>query len=234
MTHEATAAPVVQVFSSGEYFKQEQSKKQAQISQVRSFLGKSRKGLAEGNLKDANVDLQQALVLNSAVADEETQHELEGLKRDVGKVQGSNLIRAQRAYTADNTLRFNNAQPAQQPVQFGDAVQQGQQAAEMVQYDADVADQQVKALNRAQEVSVAKVQPLRANLPTRGLRHSFTQILQTEVNKPMTIQFTAKNTKESGWFTRLSYGVAGFILLWIFAAVIASRASRQREARAQG
>lgn len=232
MTHEATAAPVVQVFSSSEYYKQEQSRNQAQASQVRSFLSRSRKGLAEGNLKDANVDLQQALVLNSAVADVDTQRELEGLKKDLGKVQGSNLIRAQRAYTADNTFRFNNAQVAQQPAQPGEVAQQGQQAAEMVQYDADAAEQQVKALNRAQEVAGAKVQPLRVNLPTRGLRHNFTQVLQTEVNKPMTIQFTAKNTKEIGWFRRFCYGGAGFVLLWIFTAVVAGRASRPREVSA--
>jgi hypothetical protein len=234
MTHETTTAPVVQVFSSREYFKQEQSKKQAQVSQVRSFLSKSRKGLSEGNVKDANWDLSQAAVLNGLVVDEEAKRELEGLKKDLGKLQGSNLIRAQRAYTADNTFRFNNAQPTQQETQLGDATQQGQQAAEMVQYDADVAEQQVKALNRAQEVSVTKVQPLRANLPTRGVRHSFTQVLQTEVNKPMTIEFTAKNTKEVGWVKRVAYGTGTFLVLWIVVAMVASQSRRQRETRTGG
>ena len=41
------------------------------------------------------------------------------------------------------------------------------------------------------EVTVTKVQPLRANLPTRGVRLSFSQPLQTEVNKPMTVEFAA-------------------------------------------
>jgi hypothetical protein len=92
-----------------------------------------------------------------------------------------------------------------------------------VAYDAEAAEQQWSALCRAQEVSVAKVQPLRANLPTRGLRHSFAQILQTEVNKPMTILLTATNTKDVGWFGQPLYLVAGFLMLWIFVSAVANR-----------
>jgi hypothetical protein len=234
MTHEVSAAPVVQVFSSRQYFQQEQAKKQEQVSQVKSFVSKSRKGLSEGNLKDANWDFNQAINLNGLAVDEESRRELEGLKRDLGKVQGSNLIRAQRAYTADNTYRFNNAQPAQQQAQFGGAAQQGQQAAEMVQYDTDVAEQQVRALSRAQEVTLARVQPLRVNLPTRGVRHSFTQVLQTEVNKPMTIEFMAKNSREIGWFKRLSYSLGAFVGLWIVVAVVVSQRRARQGAGAAG
>jgi hypothetical protein len=88
-----------------------------------------------------------------------------------------------------------------------------------VQYDAETAERQWGALQRAQEVTVAKVQPLRANLPTRGVRLSFSQPLQTEVNKPMTVAFAAANAKHVGWFQQAFYFVAGFLILWAFVSV---------------
>ena len=66
---------------------------------------------------------------------------------------------------------------------------------------------------------MAKVQPLRVNLPTRGLRHSFTQVLQTEVNKPMTIEFRAANTANIGWLKLMFNAIAGFLAIWLFVAV---------------
>ena len=98
----------------------------------------------------------------------------------------------------------------------------------MLQYDADAAEQQWGALQRAQEITVAKVQPLRASLPTRGLHHSFSQVLQTEVSKPMVIQFAARNVKEVGWFKTLVYCTGGFLMLWIFVAVVINRPARQQ------
>jgi len=62
-------------------------------------------------------------------------------------------------------------------------------------YDTAAAEQQWEKLQQAQEVAVAKVRPLRVNLPTRGLRHSFAQVLQTETGKPMLVSFTADNTR---------------------------------------
>lgn len=225
MTHEVGVAPVVQVYSSREYFKQENEKKAAKQVEVGNFLSNARKGLASGKLKDANYDYNQALRLD-AFDNKEAKKELDELKRDLSRVQSSNLIEAQRNYTRDNVGRYSDSlglQTANQPAQ-----QQGEQAAQMLQYDADAAEQQWGALQRAQEVSVAKVQPLRANLPTRGQRHSFTQVLQTEVNKPMTIQFAAANVKEVGWFKKVLYGAGGFLMLWIFVAVVVNRRPASR------
>ena len=65
-----------------------------------------------------------------------------------------------------------------------------------------------------------KVQPLRVNLPTRGLRLAFTQVLQTEVGKPMTIQLQAANGKMISWPQRLGGLAGGFVLLWIVVAIV--------------
>ncbi|HEY2952551.1 MAG TPA: hypothetical protein VGK40_08215, partial [Verrucomicrobiae bacterium] len=199
MIHEADAAPVVQVYSSTVYSRQEETKKSVKKAELKNFLGNARSYLASGKLSGANNDLNQALRFKDVDGDGVTKQELEGLKRDLGRAQSSNLINAQRAWTYDNASKYGGTSGAQ-PAGGKGGGQQAQQAAELVAYDAEAAEQQWSALCRAQEVSVAKVQPLRANLPTRGLRHSFAQILQTEVNKPMTILLTATNTKDVGWF----------------------------------
>ena len=81
----------------------------------------------------------------------------------------------------------------------------------------------VAQLAQAQEIAVAKVQPLHVNLPLRGLRYAFTQVLQTEVNKPMTIHLSASNTKTGHWLGRIGMGLVGFLALWAVVAVVAAR-----------
>jgi hypothetical protein len=41
------------------------------------------------------------------------------------------------------------------------------------------------------------------------------QVLQTEVNKPLTISMKAVNDREMGWFTKLALGLAGFLILYL-------------------
>jgi hypothetical protein len=224
MTREAEAAPVVRVYSSLEYSRQEGQKRAARQSEVRSFLRNARKDLSEGKLKGAADDFNQALKLEAA-QDEEARNEVESLRRDLSKVQSSNLIQAQREYTVENSARFRGGQDRPQS-------QAANKEADLLQYDADVAEQQWGALQRAQAVTVAKVQPLRANFPTHGQKLSFSQVLQTEVNKPMTVRFQATNTKELGWFRRAVYAAGGFLMLWIFVTVAASRAGRRAQAQA--
>jgi hypothetical protein len=74
-------------------------------------------------------------------------------------------------------------------------------------------------------VAVAKVAPLRVNLPTRGVRYSFAQVLQTELRKPMTICLLAENTKVPSWTSRIGLSVLGFGVLWL---IVAGLNRRQR------
>jgi len=214
MTHDADAALAVQVFSSREYREQEQQKRAARKSEAQSFLTNARNLLASGKVQNVNEDYQR---LNS-VTDAETRKELESLKKDLTKANGGNLIQAQRAYTVENNRKYSQSQESSAGGFGGGSAapaQQAAQAAELVHYDADVAERQWEVLQKAQEVSVSKIQPLRVNLPTRGQRHSFSQVLQTEVNKAMTIHFQANNTKEVGWAKTALYGLSAFLLLWI-------------------
>jgi len=68
-------------------------------------------------------------------------------------------------------------------------------------------------LDLLQEVTVTTVQPLRVNLPLRGQRHVFTQVLQTEVNEPMTVEFAARNLKAGGWLKPIVLTLGAFLVL---------------------
>ena len=92
-------------------------------------------------------------------------------------------------------------------------------------YDASVAGLQWDKLEKAQQVAVAKVAPLRVNLPTRGVRYSFAQVLQTELRKPMTVQLLAENTKVPSWTSRIGLSVLGFVVLWVIVARVNRRKS---------
>ena len=99
-----------------------------------------------------------------------------------------------------------------------------------VNYDNAAAEQQWEKLQQAQEIAVAKVRPLRVNLPTRGLRHAFTQVLQTETGKVMTVSFTAANAKSVSWPKRISGGLFGFVALRAVVALMSGRAGRREVA----
>ena len=75
------------------------------------------------------------------------------------------------------------------------------------------------------------IQQTRVNLPTRGLRYAFTQVLQTETGKALTVNFTAANSKSVNWPKRISGGLAGFAALWAVVALVTARSTkRERQA----
>ena len=50
-------------------------------------------------------------------------------------------------------------------------------------------------------------------MPTRGIRYSFSQVLQTELRKPMTNRLVAENTKVPSWTTRFCLAALGFAVM---------------------
>ena len=75
-------------------------------------------------------------------------------------------------------------------------------------------------LQQSQEIVTARVQPLRVNLPVRGQHFAFTQVLQTEGGRPMTIQLFAASTKAVSWPMRSFDGVVAFLALWGLVAIL--------------
>jgi hypothetical protein len=215
MTHEAQAAPTVQSYSLSEYNAQEAEKKQLKASNTKDFISNVRRKLANGDVNGIN---SSSSYDNYSTADAGTRAELEGLKRDVENIQGNNLSQQQRVF--NNSGNFGAGMTL---ANTANAQALANTANDMIARD------QWNRLAQAQELAVARVRPLRVNLPTRGLHQAFTQVLQTEIEKPLTIHFTAANARSGGWFRWLLGGVLAFLALWVLVKALLAPAERDSQ-----
>jgi len=209
MSREQGAAAEVSSFSHLEYSHKESVARVEQQKGLKQEISNAKKMLAEGNVKGAqNFYNRYGLRGGNENKDAETQQ----VEAELRRVQASNLVQAQQNFTLNNGV-FQSAQLPQQ-----------QRVAELnINYDNAAAEQQWEKLQQAQEIGVTKVRPLRVNLPTRGMRHAFTQVLQTETGKAMTVSFTAANTKTVSWSKRIGGGLVGFVALWAVVALVSGR-----------
>jgi len=207
MAHEVeTALTEASNFSALDYVSLEWKNKTESAREAKSEIISAKKKLYSGNVKEAYADYNRARSRNDATTAKDT--EAKQLEADLRRAQGSNLINAQNAFTVGN----------------GQMVQtQAVTAGNLVQYDVASAEAQWTKLQQAQELGIANVQPIRVNLPTRGLRHSFTQVLQTDTGKAMTIQLFAGNARDIGWTKRLLGPITGFLVLWAMVAFATNR-----------
>jgi hypothetical protein len=206
MAHEAQSAPVAQSYSLIEYRAQEAQKKQAKYAEASSFISNAREQLAKGNVKAANDFANNGSLnydLNSF--DTTTRQAFVDVQRDVSQANASNLRQQNRVYNTEN------------PVQVKALAQLDEDRNAVLQWNK---------LAQAQQLAVARVQPLRVNLPTRGLHYGFTQILQTEVDKPLSIQFTAANIRAGGLFGRMAGCVLALCVLWLIVQYFLTRQPR--------
>ncbi len=205
----AAVAPAAASFTLSDYTKQERYYKSSQLEGSKSAVSSAQRKLSSGNVKEAVDDYNRARGqrLN---ADAEEDKDLKQLQSDLAKAQASNLLKAQTDYI---TLNNDGAGVvvAGKPMQAG------------VRYDSAAAEAQWVKLQQAQELAVARVQPLRVNLPTRGQRYAFTQVLQTEIGKAMTIELEAVNLKTVSWTSRIAGSLLGFVVLWAMVAFVAHR-----------
>jgi hypothetical protein len=183
-------------------------------------LSSVRSNLRGGNYKQAISEYNRAKGRAQGQAGGE-RDELGVIEKEVRRVQSSNLIQAQRQVFYDNASRLGDQQALN--------LQQdtpAQQRANGLDYDADVAGLQWSRLEAAQQVAKTKVMPLHINLPTRGVKLSFSQVLQTEVQKPLTVKLHGHNTKEIGWPKKVLWSMGGFALLWTGVVGVSRRHSR--------
>jgi type II secretory pathway pseudopilin PulG len=203
---ETEAGPVARQFTTESYVEEENRQSNALVQRRTSDLSLARSKLALGDNKAAVRNYYKA----RTEGDEDER--LRELGVELRKAQSSNLIAGQQQAVFNNGELFGLTQ---QP-----ALQAAQPAAG--NYDAEVAGRQWEKLAQAQEIAVSKVRPLRVTLPRSGLRYSFTQILQTELGKPMQIQFEVANTKAANWPLRIGAALGGFLLLWAVSAWLLS------------
>jgi prepilin-type processing-associated H-X9-DG protein len=209
MAHEEEDVPDIASFSYQDYQRTEGEKTISLQKEISSFFNLASQKLSKGQVKEAAEDYGKARTRYDYGGWGNTE-QARKLEADLRRSQASNVIaRQQQVYAANAAVTAN-------------ALQQ------TVQIDEKTAEQQWDKLRGAQEVVVARVQPLRVNLPTHGVRHSFTQVLQTEVFKPMTIEFAAASTATAGWPLRIGLSVAGFVIVWLVvnAVLIHQRSSR--------
>ncbi|HXR48482.1 MAG TPA: LamG domain-containing protein [Candidatus Limnocylindrales bacterium] len=210
MTRE-TAAPAAssESFSLLDYSRMEQASRQQAEVETRRDVNEAQRQLASGNVREASVSFYRAKVKSAKGT--ETGDDVKQLEKDLQNAQASNLINAQSEFSWRNNGQINAGEnvpaPGQNPTQS---------------YDNRAAEQQSAKLQQAQEIGATQVQPLRVNLPIRGACYAFTQVLQTEPGKPMTIHMQAANTKAVNWPKRMLVAVGVFLIIWVLVA-IASR-----------
>jgi len=221
--------PILQAFSVSEYNVQQQAQAAQQKSEQQADLQSARTNLTQNNLRQALSSFNRSKSRGQqfkAVADDE--RDLKAVEQELRRAQGSNLIGAQNSYYLNNAASVGGEVGFLQQVDVNPnaqtpAVQNRQAGNLFLNYDAEVAGQQWEKLEKAQQVAVTKVAPLRVNLPTRGIRYRFNQVLQTEIRKPMTIGLLVDNTKTPSWTHRLGFCLLGFIVLWVCFAVVTPR-----------
>jgi prepilin-type processing-associated H-X9-DG protein len=207
MTRETVTVPEVtsKSFSSLDYSLMEQNSKSAAQNEALSDLSNARKELENGNTRGANADLYFAR--NAWGAHEFKKSDANDLEKDLRNAQASNLIAAQREFSLRNGIAAGSETNPNQPTETG------------LQYDKAAARDQWTKLQQAQEITAAKIQPLHINLPVRGAHYSFTQVLQTETGKPMTIELFAANSKSVNWPVRGLAITVAFLVLWTLVAI---------------
>ena len=203
-------------FSSLDYSLMEQTSKSADTQEALQDIDQARRQLQQGDVRGASANVYRAKIklAKDKAADNGAVSQLES---DLQRAQASNLIMAQNDFTANNSW--------QTPLSTEGMAQGAQSGAE---YDFASAGEQWAKLQQAQEIATARIQPLHVNLPIRGLRFAFTQVLQTETGEPMTIQLFAANAKAVHWPTRLLKLACSFLVLWGMVAVFCHYTNRER------
>lgn len=198
MMRETTPAPDsgTSSFSMLDYSRMEQANKSEAKIEVMRDVDEAQKKLDLGDVRGANATFNRAKWQSDTAKD--GNGDIAELEKNLQKAAASNLIIAQNNFATRNA-GISSAQ---------------------LNYDDVAAGEQWTKLQQAQEIVNAKVRPLHVNLPVRGLRYAFTQVLQTEAGKPMTVQLSAANEKAPHWLWRGAVALGLFALLWILVGTL--------------
>jgi hypothetical protein len=213
MTYEPEAErqrPSLYSFTLDEYSKVEGKQVLARKSQISRTLKKAKEGLSQQKLEAANTAFDQ--IQDDTWSEAGEKAAVAEIRKELRQAQALNMINAERSFA------FHNKDAKGQD--------SGQQGAS--KKDEDYAAIQWERVQQAQELGVSKVRPLHVTLPSRGLHYAFTQPLQTESGKPMTVIFKAVNTRGVSLPLGLALGIAGLLTLWIGSAAALGQVRRSR------
>lgn len=192
----------VSEYSMDSYNRQQSEQSMARQATEEALLAEARRDLASRNYQNSG-NLRRLNRWKDRGSNGRGNQALKELSDALSTAQSSNLMEAQEGYQLDNNLRLDSEVHA-----IGQS------------YDANVAKLQVAQLNRAQAVVTTQVSPLRVNLPTRGMRYNFSQVLQTQPGQPLSVSFYALNERDPGWWRTASRWLVVPVVLWIVSAVI--------------
>jgi len=215
MTREVDMAPVYRSFTLTEYQQVEQDNRKNRDQEASSSIDDALSKIKSGRLDEANKAYQVARRYGLKSGKGEAVQ----LEQELRRAQSGNLLNAQQVLISNNATFVNQGVGQPAPVQQARA-----------NYDNAAAERQWVKLQQAQEIATATAKPLKVNLPTRGLRHSFSQVLQTEIGKPMLVQFVAVSANVASWPMRLAWAVLAFGTLWAVAAGLLRATATARRA----
>ena len=235
MRHEklALAATANVLYGWKTYNEMEQRNREVRDADLGFSISNVRENIKSGNLGDALSSFNKArkqsqgrrIIIDTRQLDAATDQwaldkdkELKKLEGDLRQAQGKQLIQELRNYASANSA---SAAPNQQSVQLNAAGDDRQVL--MLKEDENAAAQQAEKVSKAQEIVATKALPLRVNLPQRGQRLTFTQTLQTEVRKPMSVQFTATATKTLELPATIALAAAGLVGMWLVVGLVHRR-----------
>ncbi len=213
--------PTSEMYSFGDYLDVESSNKLIQEGQKKKSLVMARQQLVSANLQEA-VQLNRRSRGGFKGADASDEKAAEDLERDVRRAQSSTLIQAQQDYVFQNTA----GPTGQREDSYITSTSQRKAAIQqLASYTEEEAQKQVDKVQKMQDITGVKAMPLHVNLPQRGLHFTFSQTLQTEVRKPMTLEFHAANAKGFALFTTTALSLGTFLFLWWWVARLQRRSA---------
>ena len=205
MTRELSAlAEAAASFSRLDYSRMEQVTKSSDQAEVQKDVSAARQLLAGGNVREATANFYRAKTKSGGGRMEDSG--VQDLEKQLRRAQASNLVSAQNDFSLRNSAVVDDGANRNQPASMD--------------YDTAAATLQWQKLQQAQEIVTTRVQPLHVNLPLRGVRVGFAQVLQTEGGHAMTVQLQAENRKAVNWPSRGLKIAAAFAALWALAALV--------------
>ena len=207
--------------------KDEKEKRDKQSELFSSTLKNTVDNIKAGNVEEANKYFDQARRQGAANSNSDADRKkLKDLEGQVRQLQAQRLNESQFEFNNLNAGRY--ALQANLPNQKPTG--QSQSSAQHASDNAKAALEQVKMLQKSQELTERTVAPLHITLPRHGTVHQFTQSLQMKPSEPMTIEFEAVNTEDPDWLMALGALLLTLAVLYGFVK-LARAALRKPEAK---
>ena len=133
---------------------------------------------------------------------------MQEIESELSQVQASNILEAEKRFLLANRGQYTADHSAPVSERINDENGRTDQYAQ----------RQWRKVQEAQRFSDSPPEPMRINLPTRGLRTTFTKALQAEVGRPLFLKIEAVHEARTGHWNR--WFKAGILLISIHGGIL--------------